>query len=119
LRRVATLVARGASPEEVFAAAVEEIGLLLPVEYAGMGRYEPDRTVTYLAAWGRAVDAPPGGSQVTLGGRNLATIVLETGRPARVDSYADASGPLGVAAAVGVVDAGTAPGADHAAARRA
>ena len=56
LRRVAALVARGAAPEEVFAAVVEEIGRLLPVEYAGMGRYEPDRSVTYLAAWGTAFD---------------------------------------------------------------
>jgi signal transduction histidine kinase len=98
LRRVATLVARGASPEEVFAAVVEEIGRLLPVEYAGMGRYEPDRTVTYLAAWGRAVEPPDEGSHLALGGKNLATVVLETGRPARIDNYADASGPLGVTA---------------------
>jgi signal transduction histidine kinase len=98
LRRVATLVARGASPEEVFAAVVEEIGRLLPVEYAGMGRYEPDHAVTYLAAWGRGVAPSPGGSQLALGGTNLATIVLETGRPARIDNFSDASGPLGVAA---------------------
>jgi signal transduction histidine kinase len=31
-----------------------------------------------------------------LGGHNLGTLVFETGRPARVDNYADASGPLGV-----------------------
>jgi signal transduction histidine kinase len=98
LRRVATLVARGASPEEVFGAVVEEIGRLLPVEYAGMGRYEPDDTVTYLASWGRAVEPFPDRSRLTLGGKNLATIVLETGRPARIDNYADASGPLGVTA---------------------
>jgi signal transduction histidine kinase len=97
LRRVATLVAGGASPEEVFAAVVEEIGRMLPVDYAGMGRYEPDDTVTYLAAWGRGVAALPGGRQ-RLGGKNLATIVLETGRPVRIDDYPDASGPLGTTA---------------------
>jgi GAF domain-containing protein len=43
LRRVATLVARGAVPEEVFAAVTEEIGQLLPVDSAGMGRYEGSR----------------------------------------------------------------------------
>jgi signal transduction histidine kinase len=32
-----------------------------------------------------------------LGGKNLARMVFETGRPARIDSYADASGPLAVA----------------------
>ncbi len=34
---------------------------------------------------------------MTLGGTNLGTIVFETGRPARIDDYADASGPIGVA----------------------
>jgi len=37
---------------------------------------------------------PVGSSQV-LGGKNTATLVFETGRPARIDGYADASGPLG------------------------
>ena len=51
LRRVATLVARGVSPGEVFAAVTEEIGELLPVEFAIMGRYEPDEAVVTAAAW--------------------------------------------------------------------
>jgi signal transduction histidine kinase len=32
------------------------------------------------------------------GGKNVTTIALETGRPARIDDFADASGPIGVAA---------------------
>ena len=44
LRRVATLVARGVAPEEVFAAVTEEVGRLVPVEYAHLGRYESDGT---------------------------------------------------------------------------
>jgi signal transduction histidine kinase/PAS domain-containing protein len=96
LRRVATLVARGAPPEEVFAAVTEEVGHLLPVEYAELGRYEPDRTVTFVASWGRTVDFLPVGSRWMLEGKNLSTIVFETARPARIESYADASGPVGV-----------------------
>ena len=46
LRRVATLVARGVPPEEVFAAVVEEVGRLLPVDFTDMGRYTPDGTIT-------------------------------------------------------------------------
>src|SRR5437016_3804305 len=42
LRRVATLVARGIAQEELFAAVTEEVGRLLPVEFAIMGRYEDD-----------------------------------------------------------------------------
>jgi signal transduction histidine kinase len=99
LRRVATLVARGKRPEEVFTAVVEEVGRLLPVEFAGMGRYEPAGTLTFLAAWSKTGDPfPPVGSRWTLGGKNVGTIVFETGRPARVDRYADASGLVGVTA---------------------
>jgi GAF domain-containing protein len=98
LRRVATLVAQSVSPEEVFAAVVEEVGRLLPVDFADLGRYEPGGSITFVAAWGSAGDQSPVGTRWRLEGKNLGTIVFETGRPARVDSYADASGPLGVGA---------------------
>ncbi len=98
LRRVATLVARGAAPEKVFAAVAEEVGQLFPVDLATMCRYEPGRTLTSVAAWGAGVAGFPVGSRWSLGGKNIATLVFETARPARVDSYADASGPIGVAA---------------------
>src|SRR5882762_2059440 len=96
LRRVATLVARGAAPEQVFAAVTEEIGRLLRVDMVNMGRYEPGRMLTTVANWGRAAERFPVGSRGTLGGHNLGTLVFETGRPARIDSYADSSsGALG------------------------
>jgi signal transduction histidine kinase len=96
LRRVATLVARGAPPEKVFAAVTEEVGQLLPVEFALMGRYEADGTVTSVAAWGSPVARFPIGKRWSLGGKNVTTIVSETGRPARVDHYADgSSGSIG------------------------
>jgi GAF domain-containing protein len=98
LRRVATLVARGTPPAEVFAAVTEEAGRLLSVEYAHLGRYESDGTITILAASGRTVDLFPVGRRWSLGGKNPSTLVFETGGPARIDNYADASGPLGVAA---------------------
>jgi signal transduction histidine kinase len=98
LRRVATVVARGSPPDEVFAAVVEEVGQLLPVDIAGMCRYESEGTITFLGAWGRAGEHYPVGSQWMLGGKNLSTLVAQTGRPARIDSFADASGPVGVAA---------------------
>jgi signal transduction histidine kinase len=95
LRRVATLVAHGAAPEQVFAAVIEEIARLLPVNVAGFIRYDPDGMFTYVAAWGEAVDyVPPVGSRWMLGGHNLGTLVFETGRPARLDQYVDdSSGP--------------------------
>jgi signal transduction histidine kinase len=98
LRRVATLVARGVPSEQLFAAVVEAIGQLLPVDLANMCRYEPDRMQTFVATWGRPGKRFALGSRWPLGGKNLATIVFETGRPARIDSYADASGPVNVIA---------------------
>jgi signal transduction histidine kinase len=97
LRRVATLVARGAAPQEVFAVVAEEIGQLLSVDSVTMVRYEPERTLTFVAHWGRAVDVVPVGTRRTLGGHNLATLVFESGRSARIDRYADSSsGAVGV-----------------------
>jgi signal transduction histidine kinase len=98
LRRVATLVAGGTPPEELFAAVTEEIGQLLGVEYTYMGRYEPDGMLAFVAAWGKAGKAFQAGSRGSLGGNNLVTIVSETARSARIDNLADATGPLGVAA---------------------
>jgi GAF domain-containing protein len=92
LRRVATLVARGVPPEELFAAVVEETGRLFSVEYVAMGRYEPDGTLTIVAGSGLAGDNFPVGSQWALGGKNLATLVFETGRPGRRSSSRGASG---------------------------
>jgi signal transduction histidine kinase len=95
LRRVATLVAGGVAPEEVFAAVVDEVGRLLPVDYADLGRCERDGTITFLAVWGKTDAIFPVGARVKLGGRNATTLVAQTGAPALLESYADASGPIG------------------------
>jgi signal transduction histidine kinase len=80
----------------VFAAIAVEVGQLLPVDSASLCRYDPGGMVTFAAQWGTVVAHFPVGSRWALGGHNLATLVLETGRPARIDSYADrSSGPLG------------------------
>jgi PAS domain S-box-containing protein len=98
LRRVATLVACGAAPEEVFAAVTDEVGRVLSVEYAHLGRYELDGTVIFLASSGPTDGVLPVGARLTDGGKNVSTLVFETGRPARIDSYANASGAVAVAA---------------------
>jgi signal transduction histidine kinase len=92
---VATLVARGVPQEDVFAAVVEELGRLLPVDFANLGRCEPDGTITFLAVWGKTRPVFPAGARVRLGGKNATTLVAQTGRPARIESYADASGAIG------------------------
>jgi signal transduction histidine kinase len=60
-----------------------------------MGRYESDGTMAAVAASRELGDRFPVGRRWTLGGKNINTLVFETGRPARIDDYADASGPLG------------------------
>jgi len=99
LRRVATLVARGVPPEELFAAVTEEVGRLLHVDHAHLGRYESDGTVTIVADSSSAGDPFPVGVRWSLIGENLSSLVAQTGRPARIDSYPDASGPLAAATA--------------------
>jgi signal transduction histidine kinase len=100
LRRVAMLVARATPPQQVFAAVTEEVGRLFLAYYAGMYRYESDGMLAFVASWGGAeLDQRTlhVGSRWKLGGHNLGTLVFETGRPTRIDGYADASGPLGTA----------------------
>jgi signal transduction histidine kinase len=61
-----------------------------------MCRYEPEHTLTFVAQWGGVGDRFPVRSRWDLGGHNLATLVFETGRLARIDGYAESSsGPLG------------------------
>jgi signal transduction histidine kinase len=109
LRQVAVLVAQGASPEEVFAAITREAGRLLGADRATMARYSPDGGETVLAAWDSAQPTIPVGTRWNLGGRNMQTMVFQTGQPARIDDYASASGAVaeavrafGLRAAVGV-----------------
>ncbi|MCW3016610.1 MAG: histidine kinase, partial [Solirubrobacterales bacterium] len=106
MRRVATMVARGAAPKEVFATITEEVGRLLPVDFADMSRCEPDGAVTFVAAWGSTAPVFPVGSRWVPEGKNLCSIVVQTGRPARIDSYADAFGPIDVAVREGGVRSG-------------
>src|SRR5215471_2238206 len=93
LRRVATLVARGVRPDELLAAATREARRVLPVEFANLGRYEPDDTITFVAASpGQGI--LPVGSRWPLGGDNVSTVVARTGLPVRIDHYPDATGPI-------------------------
>jgi signal transduction histidine kinase len=95
LRRVATMVAQGASPQDLFEAVAEEVGRLLPVGSAVMGRFEPDGSVTTVASWSTTEAAFPTGRRWSTEGTNLAWTVLQTGRSAHFSAATD---PIGVAA---------------------
>jgi PAS domain S-box-containing protein len=94
LRRVATLVARGVPPSEVFAAVAREVGLLLGADATHIGRYEVESTASLIASWSRTGDPIPVGTVAPIDGENVCSLVRRSGRPARMNSYDDASGPI-------------------------
>jgi sugar diacid utilization regulator len=111
LRRLATLVARGVEPVEVFGAVAEEMRRCLPADTAGLWRFESDREITIVAAAAdpAALTRWPVGTRTAVEGDTIASLVQRSGRPARIDSYDNVAGPTatrvraaGVRAAVGV-----------------
>jgi GAF domain-containing protein len=93
LRRVATLVAASAAPSEVFAAVTAEIALVLGADACILCRADPDGAAVVVGTWApKDAPAPALGTRIEKGGTNLVTIVLETGRSARIESYAEAAG---------------------------
>ncbi|MEV8516815.1 DUF4118 domain-containing protein [Dactylosporangium sp. NPDC051484] len=93
LRRVATLVAQGSPPTEVFGAVAEELRQICGLRNTALIRYEQDGTGTLVS--GRyepgAIEIPPG-TRLLLDGDCLSGIIKRTGSSARV-SYVNAAGP--------------------------
>ncbi|MDT5132280.1 MAG: hypothetical protein QOE41_1591, partial [Mycobacterium sp.] len=87
LRRVATLVARGVNPSEVFAAVADEIARCLDAANATVSSFDDDTvTIVAVAALTPGLKrAPLVGVRRSLEGDNIATRVFHTGRPARLD----------------------------------
>ena len=86
LRRVATLVARGAAPQEVFAAVTAEAGRAVTADFTSLWRYDPDGAVTAVGNWGADRPYPmPVGTWLPAGGANVHTDVFRSHRPARLD----------------------------------
>ncbi|GAA2594162.1 hypothetical protein GCM10010399_25990 [Dactylosporangium fulvum] len=107
LGRVATLVAHGAGPPEVFDAITTELHWLIGEHITWLLRYERDDTVSVVAT--NLSDLRPDQMHWPIEGENILSQVWDGGRPARMDSFEDAAGPtaavareLGVRSAVGV-----------------
>jgi signal transduction histidine kinase len=84
LRRIATLIAQGGSPEEVFSAVAGEMRGLVRADTTRIIRLEPDGSAT-LVGGTRPDDRPGPLGPIEPG---LATAeVLRTLRPARIDDY--------------------------------
>ncbi|MDT5236450.1 MAG: hypothetical protein QOF47_2437, partial [Mycobacterium sp.] len=95
LRRVATLVARGANPSEVFAAVSDELARCLHAVNAGLLRYEPDGSgcVVHVQYEPGITNMPVAGERIPLAGDDVGAAVLRTGRVARIDSHDNVGGP--------------------------
>ena len=94
LRRVATLVAREYSPEDLFATLVEELGVLLEVDATAILRYEADSSATVVAGWSDGAITLPIGARLSLEGQNLAGQVHRTGSAWRKEDYSGATGMI-------------------------
>jgi PAS domain S-box-containing protein len=94
LRRVATLVARGIPPEELFAAVTEEVGRMLGTHLSGMARYNSDDTLTVLATWADEGEHPLVPGPWPLEGGDLASEIWKTRRPVRIDDYHGVPGSI-------------------------
>ena len=98
LRRLATEVAHGVSPAEIFTAVAEEIRPLLGADDAAVVRFEPDRTGTVVAGAGPWIHATPGvGLHQECDDSPVVAAVFHMGQSARVDDYDHSTtpGPIG------------------------
>jgi PAS domain S-box-containing protein len=89
LRRVATLVAQGVRPVEIFWAVSEEVGRLFGADQAAVGRFDPDGPAIVLVGLGKTQE------RWELDDFLASAEVFRTGRSARADerSWASAGGP--------------------------
>ncbi|HJS96443.1 MAG TPA: GAF domain-containing sensor histidine kinase [Solirubrobacteraceae bacterium] len=105
LRRVATLVAEGATADKVFSAVAEEIEEVLAIPVVTICRCEPDG---FLVIRSNGMPGFPAGSRWPWDVPSLPGLIYQTGRPARIDDFTDAAGlnaaarDAGVRGAVGV-----------------
>src|SRR3954468_17861595 len=99
-RRLATLVAREASPVELLETVAEEVARVVDVEAVGLLRFEPDGTATLVAQSDTPWDPPPLGTRFTLEGENVVTAVFRTREAARLDDWTKATGPVAEMASV-------------------
>jgi PAS domain S-box-containing protein len=108
LRRVATAVAAETEPTRLFGLVAEEVGRALDARIANLLRFNSDGTALMMGAWEEGGAIIPVGDTFVPDGQTVASQILHTGRPARVDSFEGVTGSLaatlrerGIRAAVG------------------
>ena len=96
LRRVATLVARGAGPAEIFAVVTHEVGRLFDLDQAAIARYEPGGSGMVVVGATDGIRGVSIGTRWPLEDFLASTAVYRTGRSVRKErsDYDNGSGPI-------------------------
>jgi signal transduction histidine kinase/putative methionine-R-sulfoxide reductase with GAF domain len=94
LRRVATLVARGADSTEVFDAVCAEAGELLGATSINLSHYTADGYNITMAGWGRTGKHVPVGARFPMAPDTIGGTMVQTWKPVRVDSWEEATSDL-------------------------
>ncbi len=85
LRRVATAVAQGIPPQDVFSTVTTELAHALRVPHTALFRYEPDGSAVLVAVHDKSSMQPMSvGEHFSLSGDDVATRVLREGRVAPI-----------------------------------
>ncbi|HWH95286.1 MAG TPA: GAF domain-containing sensor histidine kinase [Baekduia sp.] len=94
LRRIATLVASGVAPRQIFDAVTAETKHVLAADVTALFRYESDDAITLLSQDLLSPVSVAVGDRLSLHGDSAARRVRDSGRPARMEAYAGVPGDL-------------------------
>jgi PAS domain S-box-containing protein len=107
VRRVAMLVAGGATSPEVFAAIAREAAQVLGMALVVIWRYEGDGSATVAGAWGDRPHAFRAGTTWPVEEQALAVLLPEIGRPSRIEDFRTIGGTIPEAIADTGIRSGT------------
>ena len=94
LRHVATLVAEGVRPQDLFAVVAEQVARVVNVPLVSVARYELDGTATECASFSPEGPLFPVGRRWSLEGTNVLQLVRESCEAARIDEYSQLEGEI-------------------------
>jgi signal transduction histidine kinase len=94
LRRVATLVAEGVQPKDLFAVVAEEVSRVIDVPAVSVVRYELDGTATECANFNRGERLFPVGVRWSIEGTNILRLVRDSSQASRINDYSGLEGEM-------------------------
>jgi PAS domain S-box-containing protein len=107
LRRVATLVAGGATSAEVFSAIAREVAQVLGVALVVIWRTDPDRPATVVGAWADRPHPFQAGTTWPVEEHTAAVLLPEVGHPTKIQDFGEIGGVIPDAIAETGIRSGT------------